>query len=67
MASIGFIWSQIGIRPWPLCVETDALLLDGFVKCFPHSVVLLVVGSLGSFLYRAVENARNAARSATTT
>jgi hypothetical protein len=31
------------------------------------SVVVLIVGSLGTVLYRAVEKARNAARSATTT
>jgi hypothetical protein len=33
----------------------------------PRSVVVLVVGSLGAFLYHTVDNARNAARSATTT
>jgi hypothetical protein len=36
-------------------------------RVIPRSVVVLVVGSLGTFLYHAVENARNAARSATTT
>ncbi len=36
-------------------------------KALPGSVVVLVVGSLGIFLYRAVEKSRNAARSATTT
>jgi hypothetical protein len=36
-------------------------------KALPCSVVVLVVGSLGTFLFHAVENARNAARSATTT
>jgi hypothetical protein len=35
-------------------------------QVLPSSVVVLVVGSLGTFLYHAVENARNAARSATT-
>ncbi|HEX3447211.1 MAG TPA: hypothetical protein VHS97_03105 [Isosphaeraceae bacterium] len=33
----------------------------------PGAVVVVVVGSLGIFLYHAVENARNAARSAATT
>ena len=36
-------------------------------KMLPSSVVILVVGSVVTFLYHAVENARNAARSATTT
>ena len=36
-------------------------------KALPWSFVVLVVGSLGTVLYRAVEKARNAARSATTT
>ena len=36
-------------------------------KALPGSVVLLVLGSLGTVLYHAVENARNAARSANTT
>jgi uncharacterized membrane protein len=36
-------------------------------KVITCSVVALVVGSLGTFLYLAVENARNGARSATTT
>jgi hypothetical protein len=36
-------------------------------KALPWSVVVVVVGSLGTFLYRAVEQSRNAARSATTT
>jgi hypothetical protein len=36
-------------------------------KLLPRSVVVLVVGSLGVFLYDGIENARNAARSANTT
>jgi hypothetical protein len=35
-------------------------------KAMPASIVLLIVGSLGTGLYRAVEQARNAARAATT-
>ena len=36
-------------------------------KVLPGSIVVLIVGFLGAFLYQAVENARNAARSANTT
>ncbi len=36
-------------------------------RLIPTSVVVLVVGSLATILFRAVEKARNAARSATTT
>jgi hypothetical protein len=36
-------------------------------KALPCSVVVLVVGSLGTYLYDAVEKSRNAADSATTT
>ncbi len=36
-------------------------------KVIPASVVVLIVGSLGTILYRAVEKARNAAMSASTT
>jgi hypothetical protein len=36
-------------------------------KGLPCSVVVVVVGFLGANLYQALENARNAARSANTT
>jgi hypothetical protein len=36
-------------------------------KVITCSVVALVVGSLGTFLYHAVEKARNAARASATT
>jgi hypothetical protein len=36
-------------------------------KLMPVAIVLMIVGSLGTVLYREVEKARNAARSATTT
>jgi hypothetical protein len=36
-------------------------------KVIPASVVVLIVGFLGTILYRAVEKARNAAMSASTT
>jgi hypothetical protein len=36
-------------------------------RVMPASIAVLIVGSLGTVLYRAVESARNAARSAGTT
>jgi hypothetical protein len=36
-------------------------------KLMPVAIVLMIVVSLGTILYRAVEKARNAARSADTT
>ena len=36
-------------------------------RTIPASIVVMIVGSLGTVLYRAVAEARNAARSAATT
>ena len=67
MASIGFIWSQ-NRSPTMTAQRRDRNSAPRWIrKVLPGAVVVLVVGSLGTFLCNAVAKARNAARSATTT